>query len=429
MKLEAQAQEMSTPTPIKRKLDKVEEPTESTGKRKKVRVESPTRRKQKREDRRRSPATLKLIKPLEEWYDTTDEEDLLTEVEVEDEEMGFNDVDDDEMDDDDTTTAKDAAHAALLRTIYRAKQTPPVANELTISSSAPEKHGKDMLNKSRSGLEPKTTRLIKAEYASNGNGNGNGNGKDSLSQAVESIRRNSLSKISTDMFTSTPSNLGSRGAENPLSQAVKSIKHNSLSKISTDMFASSQGNQSRPPTWSATSGGSPAAHNSRRDPSSPISRPGTLFHTEAEVIKNWEQNPGKIRGPCDDGTDAEKEESEYHSSLSRRAFLNPLTDIAFSQHYISSKESKTIAIDGNTFSIINLAPGAICQLNVPQGVKICTVARGGEVLVKWRTRKVRRTFRIGQDGVWRVRGGEYCSMTNEGDEDDVAVYTYTDNQE
>ncbi|KAH8649629.1 hypothetical protein BGZ60DRAFT_422002 [Tricladium varicosporioides] len=183
--------------------------------------------------------------------------------------------------------------------------------------------------------------------------------------------------------------------------------NNSLSMISPDMFGSFTHK------WPMVANGSP------KPSSSTLIRQSSIFPVPAnylsspfntnnndDLVENWEHQPGKIRALTGVNDDTEKEEN-----------------IAFSSHYIYSRVKSSITISKNTYSIITLAPGSTCNLSTQNGIRICSVARGERVKVRWCTRKVRRTFYIGQDGVWRVRKGEYCGLSNE-ENGEVVVHAF-----
>ncbi|KAH6666892.1 hypothetical protein B0J14DRAFT_677584 [Halenospora varia] len=384
------SQNLKDTTPVetfgKRKRDEVESLCENSQKKKKARRLSPSLRKQRRQDRRRSPATMKLlIKPYStDWYSLSSEE------EDEDEEMedgtpasAAAQIDEDnETDHEEYIATPPAPHPTqqqLIDTIYKANDHGSAYSQL---STPPI----------RVAQKP-----FEFTFSSTPNGADSHLQNTTPSQPIKSRK----SRVTSLAIRTKP-----HFQDDSVTKALPDM-NNSLSMISPNMFGSF------PHNWSANANGSPQPSSSalaRRCSMSAMPAnylPSPLStNNNNDLVENWEHQPGKIRALAGVNDDTEKEEN-----------------IAFSSHYIHTRTKSSITISKNTYSIITLAPGATCHLNTQNGIKICSVARGGQVKVRWCTRKVRRTFYIGEDGVWRVRKGEYCAVSNDEDEE-VVVHAF-----
>ncbi|KAH7324036.1 hypothetical protein BKA65DRAFT_481810 [Rhexocercosporidium sp. MPI-PUGE-AT-0058] len=125
----------------------------------------------------------------------------------------------------------------------------------------------------------------------------------------------------------------------------------------------------------------------------PKFRPSKRMESEAE---DWEVASGRIRARVDkQGTDDDGEAEE---------------SVAFSSTYLQARP-RGITISGIKFQVLNILSGTEQELSLlvdKEGFKICSVAKG-RVTVSLGTKK----FTIGEGGMFRVRGGEKCVVTNQ----------------
>lgn len=83
------------------------------------------------------------------------------------------------------------------------------------------------------------------------------------------------------------------------------------------------------------------------------------------------------------------------------------TDIAFSTAFLSQDQTVTVAQD-ITFRVQMIKPGCSVKLAVePNRLRICSVASG-----KVRVKVSGQDFAVGPNGVWKVKAGAECAVTN-----------------
>ncbi|CZT12808.1 uncharacterized protein RAG0_16501 [Rhynchosporium agropyri] len=109
---------------------------------------------------------------------------------------------------------------------------------------------------------------------------------------------------------------------------------------------------------------------------------------------DWETDPGRLRARITKENEDEDVEAEEN--------------VAFSSAYIGARPG--ISISGTKFDVLHVVSGTAREFPISVGseaIKICSVAKG-RVTVSLGTRE----FTVGENGMWRVRSGEKCSMFN-----------------
>lgn len=91
-----------------------------------------------------------------------------------------------------------------------------------------------------------------------------------------------------------------------------------------------------------------------------------------------------------------------------------MLDIAYSAQYLEASPNTTITYGNTTRKMLMLSAGTTCDVKAEKGVSLCEVTRGGPllVIVTGGDGKGGKSFRINEGGLWRVRAGEACHVTN-----------------
>ncbi|RDL40946.1 uncharacterized protein BP5553_00925 [Venustampulla echinocandica] len=329
--------------------------------------------KDDREDARRSPATLKLLKKLEDWYDSSSDEEDEEMIVADQKAVGsdgsknpyeYSSGEEADMDDENEEYIKNSFITSdsqirqvvkseeLMRTILYPKVTAQALEKSNSMTEARLSTSKGELL--RTILHPKVA-VQGSEKVTHGH---------------------KLFNDLDDVFTSTPTIKPQGCSINPEGSLAKASRARRVSL-------------SRDP----------------EDYSHPIRQ-----RKAGEVVENWEENPGTVRGMVQGHDDTEMEEN-----------------IAFSEHYITTKSNQSIQIGQSTYSVVKISPGAGCSLTIEEGFKFCfkfcTVARGGPVLVCLGPKGKETRLKCQEGGMWRVRSGDICEVVNESDRE-VVIFTF-----
>ncbi|GAB1313769.1 hypothetical protein MFIFM68171_03979 [Madurella fahalii] len=104
-----------------------------------------------------------------------------------------------------------------------------------------------------------------------------------------------------------------------------------------------------------------------------------------KIAEDWEIAPGRIRTGAGDSVE----------------------DIAFSSPYLTQGRAVSVA-DNTTFQLVEVQPGSSLHWNADESrIRVCSVARG---ILK--VKLLDKEFRIGPNGMWKVKRGVPCTVVN-----------------
>lgn len=126
--------------------------------------------------------------------------------------------------------------------------------------------------------------------------------------------------------------------------------------------------------------------------------PGNILEME-----EWEVAPGRIR----DDSSAIPESKSLPPSAAQAARELTLTDIAFSNSFVSSGQEIPISSDVS-FNVLTIKPGGSVQFQANIGkLRVCSLAAG-----KLQVKMGPHDFAIGPNGMFKVRDSDFAVVTN-----------------